>query len=220
MKKVQNKGFSQVRTLAAVLIIGVLIFAGWLIYYKTQSKTLSLPNTATWKTYRAVYDGLSFKYPPGWTEQRTGCVNPVTHNGAECGLVISPVNKSTQERFVITYSYNIATSAGRGPSYIIEVSNLDLKDRKKPLQLVVLSKNTKDKNSVGGLYVVDASKSFKKGADVNDILTAFSSQKTEGYFVVMSASLVSRSQNVSLKQYKANPDYQNIVGIFNSITYK
>ncbi len=219
MKKVQNKGYSQVRTLAAVLIIGVLIFAGWLIYYKTQSKTPALPNTASWKTYRAVYDGLSFKHPPGWTEQRTGCVNPVTHNGAECGLVISPVNKSTQERFVITYSYNIATSAGRGPSHIIEASNLDLRDRKKPLQLVVLSKDTKDKNSVGGLYVVDA-KSYKSGTDVSDIQTAFSSQKIEGYFVVMSASLVSKSQNISLKQYKANPDYQNVVGIFNSISYK
>jgi len=206
--------------LLILMVVGVALLIGVLVFtFQRGHSSVPAVSYSGWKTYTAKFDGLAFKYPPGWTEQYTGCANLVTHQAAECELVISPKKAGSDERFLITYSYNLASGVGRGPSHIIEATNLSLGDRKKPLQLVVLSTDTKNKNSVGGLFAVDA-KSYKSGADVNDILTAFSSQKPEGYYLVMSASLVSKSQSVSLKQYKDNPEYKNVVGVFNSTTYK
>jgi hypothetical protein len=96
MRKTLHSETGAVPVVEVVLLVAVLALASFAVYqgYKArhtvnqlskpvphQSKQSPSPSpsksaTADWKTYTSKQEGLSFKYPPDWTAQNTGAVDP------------------------------------------------------------------------------------------------------------------------------------------------
>lgn len=85
MKK-QEQGFSAIEVIIILVIAGIIGFAGWFVYNRSQSKETSntaSPSTATsatattapvavdpyadWQAYTMTSTDISFKYPKAWT---------------------------------------------------------------------------------------------------------------------------------------------------------
>jgi prepilin-type N-terminal cleavage/methylation domain-containing protein len=104
-----QKGFGATEMLMALVIIGLIAMAGWLVY-RNHSKTqaavknnhsahtnpaVNTPNSnqsqyATWKSFCSSYGGLCLKYPATWKLSQATFAPGQNANGQEVDTITSP----------------------------------------------------------------------------------------------------------------------------------
>jgi Tfp pilus assembly protein PilE len=241
MNKTSNneKGFTLVEGLLIVLILVVIGAVGYMVYHnnhkvKTVSvsttegnktvitKTVSTPSPyADWKSYTSSDEGLSFKYPSTWTAQNDPCVNPDTQAAGQCYQFLTPQTASSPYIFEVTYYWNQqAASALNGGETIKTITPLNVPNTKTPLSLVSYSINQDSSTNIFGLALTD--QVYSSGQTVSYILNV-TSQKQSGMTYTLTATMKTPSQqdiaNYTLAQYQAQPDYNNVVKMFQSLSY-
>src|SRR5687767_15826660 len=76
--KNNQKGFGPVEVIAIIVIAGFIGFGGWFVWNNSRTEKSSLEKKDTSapadprKIYTSKEQGISFKYPNGWTEGKQG----------------------------------------------------------------------------------------------------------------------------------------------------
>lgn len=241
-----ENGFSAVELLLVLLTLIVIGGAGYFVAKHVDKKT---PTTATtvstttttsattsptipkpaqpvnpyagWSTYSSTNEGLSFKYPVNWTAQNDPCVNPDTQVNGQCYQFLTPKTASSSYIFEVTYYWNQqAASALKSGETIKSVTPLNVSGTKTPLSLVSYSINQTSSSNVFGLALTD--QVYTVGQTVS-FIPNITSQKQSGMTYTLTATMKTPSQqdiaNYSLAQYQAQPDYSNVVKMFQSLSY-
>jgi len=174
-----------------------------------------------WKTYNATNEGLSFKYPSNWTAKDDPCVNPDTQVAGQCYQILTPQTAASPYIFVITYYWNQQkSSALNGGETIKSITPLNVSNSKTPLSLIAFSVNQTSSENVSSLYLTD--QTYSVGQTVSNIPNVIS-QKKSGMTYTFSAGMQTPSAQYdpgyTLAQYRAHPDYNDVVKLFQSISY-
>ena len=223
MNKIQNKGFSIPKILLLLAGLGLVVL-GFILVFLSRGDQQTNQNTKYkgWSTYTSSKESLSFKYPPGGVLTTTPCDNQTTQTAGDCASILSPTKGGSSQQFLIVYSYNMASGVVNSLAHVLETRLLTVPGYHalQQLQLVTVSTSPEDTKSVGGMFLVDHDK-IKTGTTLDDLRTSIASRKNPSAFVLMSASLIGDkpASGYSLSQYQNQPDYDNIVKVFESLYY-
>jgi len=255
MKKTNQTGFSIVEALLILVVVGILGFTGWYVYHAKQTsdksysaasnstaptykKKTTTTKTATanpyagWNTCDDTADGVSFKYPSGWTVQgSTAGSNPCSGFTLTAGQEFSLRSPSSNGlAFTLIYfpgqsktNLSKSNSSTNGDSQKVQSASPLTLSSGKTVSLVSYV-NTDTTSSTDGLIsdmaLTDQSYSVGKTFHVIDGIT---SPKASSYSVIMEASLAPPgSQDVRMytpAQYQTHPSYTDLMNIFKSIAY-
>lgn len=237
-----NKGFGLLAVLLVIVVLAGIGGAGAYVYHKNhKTKTTNNPTTtstskgssntqnntptptpvdpyAGWKTYTSSNEGLSFRYPASWTVTQDPCDNPATGATGACVGITSPERAGSPYIFNFGLDWNSGTSSTTAQVY--ETTPLTVTGSKVSLYAVAQSNG----NPNGGVCGIGlAASNYPVGRD-NSVANYVSSQKQTGVSYTLGASMkpVAGSQNTpcyTLAQYQAQPDYQDLMKIFQSLQY-
>ncbi|HSX07503.1 MAG TPA: prepilin-type N-terminal cleavage/methylation domain-containing protein [Candidatus Saccharimonadales bacterium] len=239
-----EKGFTVVELILVLMVVALIGAAGFLVYKKHHDKTKATPvattNTSTtqtkttptpdayagWTSCKDATEGLSFKYPSAWSVSGLGTGGACTTDSEHQLAIYSPQASGTPYFFRVEY-FPSRTSDGvidgdNGTETILSVHALNVANSKKPLYLV--SFNAPGSSSSSDVFeFVLTDQSYTVGQKVDHVVAA-SSQKVGGNHYQLTANLVtSKDQQYlgqyTLAQYQAQPDYNNIVKLFESLSY-
>ncbi|MFC1419379.1 hypothetical protein [Streptacidiphilus cavernicola] len=233
-----TKGFGLIAVLAVVVVLGVIGGGGAYVYHQnhktkpatktsTTSKSDGSSSTkpkpvadvyAGWGTYTSAKEGLSFRYPSGWITRADPCVNPATQAVGECIKIDSPVRTGSPYVFELGYYWNSGTNIG--PSQVYETQPLTVKGSTSSLYLTAESAGNPN-GGVCDLNLVTQNYPIGKDSSVSSVVP---SQKQQGVVFALSASMrpSAGAQNTpcySLSEYKTQPDYQDLLKVFESVQY-
>ncbi|GEM_PF-4701079 len=173
--------------------------------------------TADWLTFSSKEEEISFQYPPDWKFNNLPCVRAETQEPTECVHIISP--KRSDSPYVFSVYFQANDDPENGLINIIEVLPLGAKGSNKPLSVITISTDQKNKNLVDGLFLTDSSVIVGQSNTTLQI----KSQKNEKDFVTLQAIMdlpqTQYNPGYTLSQYKSHPDYEKVIQIFKSIKY-
>jgi hypothetical protein len=248
MRKTQGdiRGFTVVEILLVFVAVGLIGIAGWAAYNHHRStltassavtaKTLSptprptpSPNAyAGWQTCTDVSEGLSFKYPASWSTALSTSANPCNTSNVQAGDyfdLLSPQTSASPYVFQIQY-FGDKQSLGhldedKGQT-ILSVTPLNVTGSKVPLSLIAFADNNPP-NSPANIFEMALTDQSYKVRQVVDYVPDVTSQKPGGIAYSMTAILEAPGQQDivghSPAQYEAQPDYGNVIKIFESLSY-
>lgn len=242
-----EKGFSAVEVVLVLVIVVLIGVVGWLVYkdhHKTTTAVLtSAPNRATetrvsppissttpntyagWSSCNNPSESLSIKYPSTWS------VTGVNTNGScpssgQSLVIWSPQTSAAPYFFKISYT-SPSPSDGvidgdSGTEAILSVSPLNVQNSKVPLYVVAFNgPGSVNPNDVFELAVTD--QDYTVGQTVDHVKVA-ASQKINGDYYYLTANMVASQDqqylgSYTLAQYQAQPDYNTVIKIFQSLSY-
>lgn len=227
--KRNQKGFSAIELIIVLAIAALIGVVGFMVYRNHHKISTGLTTAritpdpyAGWKTYAIPDEQLSFKYPGDWKLTNKSLTDVATL------ILTSPNSESvTQNGRTSNLYYEIHFSTDGSTDFPIDgqvVAKLPIKVGNSTTRYFLdtmsyTSTDEKGSDFVHGLYLTD------KTAPVGQSVTAvnFSSHSTSSVKRALYANLLpTDAQNNGseiLAVYKAHPDYQNLIKIFQSLSY-
>ncbi|HEY8998760.1 MAG TPA: prepilin-type N-terminal cleavage/methylation domain-containing protein [Candidatus Saccharimonadales bacterium] len=247
MGKVQKdeSGFSVIEVILVLVIVALIAACGVVAYrhhHKTTAATTTKTSSSTkastsksststststtdayagWLTYASSDEGLSLKYPTTWTAQNDPCVNPDTQAAGQCYQFLTPPSPNSPYIYEVTYYWNQQKpGVPSGGETIKSVTPLSVPNSKTPLSVVSYSLNQQSSTNVFGLSLTD--QKYTVGQTVSYIPNV-TSQKQNGMTYTLDAIMKTPAQDdipdYPLAQYQAQPDYANVIKMFESLSY-
>jgi hypothetical protein len=247
--KSNHNGFSVIEVVIVLVIVVLIGTVGWLVYKnhhkstlapaiirsttKSTTSTSTKPTTTTtptnpyagWSGCNDTTEGISLKYPSTWTATGQTAAGLCTSDG-EALTIDSPVTSSVPYFFRINYFAPNADSGGYdgdvGAETIMSSQPLNTPNSKTPLYVV--SFNAPGQSSTSDVFeFVLTDQNHTVGQQVAQVKAAHS-QKINGDYYRLTANLVTSSDQqylgeYTLAQYQAQPDYNNMIKIFQSLSY-
>lgn len=191
----------------------------------TGSSITSITNPYnTWATCHDNGEGLFFLYPNNWLTGSGAEDSPCTGNDAAGAYFELTSPEITHVPYVIDIHY-FGNQQPPGPldqdqgQTILSVMPLHVANSQKQLSLVAIADNQLGSTKVFEYTLTD--QNYKTGQVVDYVPNVSSQNGGQAYS--MTASLIIPGQTYSgiftLSQYRAQPDYQNMIKIFQSLTY-
>lgn len=241
-----QSGFSVIEALLILVIVGMLGFTGWYVWHAKQNayNILSADNSSTpninkknstsnssvsnsdqytgWKTYSSDKEGLSFKYPSDWSAKDDPCVNPDTQVAGQCYQIISPKRSNSPYIFEITYYWNQQKQSAIKDGETVKLFKpLNVSNTKNTLSLVGYSINQISPDKIAQLDVTDQKYSLGKTVDyIPNVKSQKQSRMEYTFAAVMKTPSQQFIPGFTLAQYQAQPDYNTILKIFESLNYQ
>ncbi len=245
MKKVykNESGFSAVEVLLVILILVVIGAVGYMVYHNNHKTTASTttntkPATAAkittttpdpyagWISCSDTSEGLSFKYPSTWTATGIGTGGACTADSEHQLSLYSPQVSSVPYFFRVEYFPTSASDGvidgDNGTETILSVKALSVLKSKVPLYLVAFNApGSSSSNDVFEFVLTD--QNYTVGQTVDHVKAA-ASQKVSGDHYQLTANMVTEQGQqylgeYTLAQYEAQPDYNSIIKLFESLGY-
>lgn len=246
ISKNQN-GFSAVEAVLILVILGIVGFTGYFVWHAKQNtdKSLASNNSTTpiikkktpasiqsadpyagWSGCSDTSEGLSFKYPSAWTTTGLGTGGACTADSEHQLSLYSPQVSGAPYFFRVEYFPTSASDGvidgDNGTETILSVKALSVPKSKVPLYLVAFNApGSSNSNYVFEFVLTD--QSYTVGQKVDHVKAAASQQVSGDHYQLTANMVTEQGQQYlgeyTLAQYEAQPDYNNIVKLFESLSY-
>ena len=195
-----------------LVLSGVIILAAVVWLLNNNANQPAKP-TAAWKTVAMSSQKLHFKLPPSWTVSDDS--SQAASNSPQSISIVSPSSKG--------YYFSLEVSSGGredvyknflGQNQGVTLLKLPASSTSMPLYLVAQG----TKQSVTGLALAGTPGGSQTDFGINEFNTMANNNLT------MSANLVTAQPTAvprpySLKMYQSQPEYKDVLGIFNSLDF-
>lgn len=221
--------------LVVALVSAALAFLFWQNFIHEESVTPKTGAISQIKAEAGPYEGwnichdkgvgITFKYPSDW-KFRTSVVNPCNTVHPEAGdnqvTLVSPKSENSKYIYRIQYfsdTIDQALSATKDQT-VLSIAPLDIVTSKTPLYLDSYSLDGRNVNQfflTDHLYAVGGITDYVRGVSL------YSNNIGKSYQMTMSMATADDQQylgDYTLDEYINQPDYENALKVFKSISYQ
>jgi|GEM_PF-2482381 hypothetical protein len=202
----------------------------------TKTTTTTKPDTTAptvtnpyvgWATCNDTSDNITFKYPSNWTQSATvaGCGTNSVPAGGEGWSLTSPVISNIPYVYLLNYNTCPAPAgADLGTQTVLDVTQLKINPNTPQLYVVAYTDNYT--NSTNAYSLALTQQKYTTGETVSYVNSCIQMGSGDNaFYYEMSAYLTNSSQqfanndSYTLSNYLNQPDYNNIIKIFQSLSY-